>query len=207
MLHITKINPMVRAIGTMGAIAALVGGITYAQINTNSEVTLSNNTLTAGTASLAIGPSHDCSSGATTSVPGMNFDNLQPGVASAAFPFCLENAGNVPLDVTATVPNVFGISTINPNDVQLHFTCGVGGATTGSIDQTVSVGALTAGQAFGTVALNNSTNDVLSCDVTAKITASSEPSGATLTPFDINFTGTTTDSASPAVFDNTQIPV
>lgn len=205
MISIRNINPMVRAIGTMGAIAAVVGGVTFAQINTTSAVTLSDNTLTAATASLAIGPSHNCSTGATTSVPGMNFTNLQPGVESAAFPFCLENIGNVPLNITATVPNVFGNSTINPNDVLLHFTCGVGGATTGSINQSVSVGTLTGGQAFGTVALNNNTNNVLSCDVTAKITASSEQSGATLTPFDINFTGTTTDTQSPAVFNNTQV--
>jgi len=36
MLKLRHINPMVRAIGTMGAVAALVGGVTFAQQTSNT---------------------------------------------------------------------------------------------------------------------------------------------------------------------------
>jgi hypothetical protein len=54
MLHLRNINPMVRAVGTMGAVSALVGGITFAQLTSNT-VALSPNTLSTGTANLEIG--------------------------------------------------------------------------------------------------------------------------------------------------------
>jgi len=44
MLHLRNINPMVRAVGVMGAVSALVGGITFAQLTSNT-VALSPNTL------------------------------------------------------------------------------------------------------------------------------------------------------------------
>ena len=204
MIGVRNINPMVRAIATMGAIAALVGGITYAQITTTAPVSLTNNTLTAATASLAIGPNTTCATGATTSVPGMNFNNLQPGVASSPFPFCLDNTGNVALNLTANVPTTFGAG-INPNDVSLHFTCGVGGATTGAVDQISTVGGLHGGQvAFGNAALNTATNNILGCNVTATLNpAATFTSGETLTPFNIDFSGSSTDSATPTTFTNT----
>jgi hypothetical protein len=207
MVRFSKISPMVRAIGTMGTVAALVGAVTFAQITSNT-VALTNNTLSSATASLAIGAAHDCSTGATTSVQGMSFNNLQPGVASSPFPFCLDNTGNVPLNLTASVPTNFGAG-INPNDVTLHFTCGVGGATTGAVNVSTTVGALhTSPVAFGTAALNNGTNNVLSCDVTATITpAASTTSNESLTPFDIQFVGTSTDTANPTTLNNTSATV
>jgi hypothetical protein len=199
MVRFSKISPMVRAIGTMGTVAALVGAVTFAQITSNT-VALTNNTLSSATASLAIGAAHDCSTGATTSVQGMSFNNLQPGVASSPFPFCLDNTGNVPLNLTASVPTNFGAG-INP--------CGVGGATTGAVNVSTTVGALhTSPVAFGTAALNNGTNNVLSCDVTATITpAASTTSNESLTPFDIQFVGTSTDTANPTTLNNTSATV
>jgi hypothetical protein len=44
MVSIRSINPMVRAVGTMGAVAAVVGGITFAALTSNT-VALSPNTL------------------------------------------------------------------------------------------------------------------------------------------------------------------
>jgi hypothetical protein len=57
MLHLHNINPMVRAVGTMGAVSALVGGITFAQLTSNT-VALSANTLSTGSANLEIGTVH-----------------------------------------------------------------------------------------------------------------------------------------------------
>ena len=113
---IRKISPMVRAVGTMGAVAAVVGGITFAQIPSNT-VKLTDNTLTSGTAALAIGATNTCPTGDTASTPGMSFTNLQPTVASGAFTFCLQNTGNVPLNLTINTPTSFLGSAISPNDV------------------------------------------------------------------------------------------
>ncbi len=75
MFTIHKINPMVRAVGTMGAVAALVGGITFANLTSNT-VALTPNNLTSATAALQIGP--NCSTLNSSSTPGFAVTSLVP---------------------------------------------------------------------------------------------------------------------------------
>lgn len=191
MLSLRNINPMVRAVGTMGAIAAIVGGVTFAANLDQTTVKLTNNSLTSATASLAIAGDDTCAPASlTTSVQGMNFNNLLPGIPSAQFPFCLDNTGNTPLSVTVSTPTSFSGSTIASKDVTLDFTCGVGGATTGAVDVSATLKTLGNPVAFGSNPLNNGTNNIYSCNVTATLDSSVTQSNASVTPFELDFTGT-----------------
>jgi len=106
MLSIHKINPMFRAVGTVGAVAALVGGIT------SNDVTLTANTINSATASLKV---FDGSTYTTTST-GFTVTNLVPGTG-VTNPFFLENDGGVALNlsVKSTIPTLAGF--INNNDL------------------------------------------------------------------------------------------
>lgn len=190
MLSVRKINPMARAIGTMGVVAALVGAVTYAASNSNT-VALTNNDLRAATTTLKIGLTQDCSDGANHQ-QGMSFQNLVPGVTSGSYSFCIENQGNTPLALTANIPGTVTSTdpSLNPNDITLHFLCGVGGSYTGAVDASSNLGNLTTTPLpFGT--LNNSSNNVYDCTVTATLASGTSPvSGAKINSFDIDWVGT-----------------
>lgn len=199
MLSIRNINPMVRAIGTMGAVAALVGGITFAQIPSNT-VTLQNNTLVDATASLGIGLTQNCTDETLGPVDGMDFTNLQPTVTSPNFDFCLDNTGGAstgaPMYITMSVPSgAFTGSTINANDITLGVSCGVGGSYTGVVSYSGSLGGLsTTPVQLSTTPLSNASNNVWSCEANVTPDSSVTTSGGSITPFSIDFAGTTVDT-------------
>lgn len=112
-----KINPLARAIGTFGAVAALATGITFAAFS--SSVTLTNSQFSTATADLKIWDGDSYESTAT----GFNFTNVVPGVETAPFTFWLKNFGGVPLDVTSVSDNAAihnGIS--DPSQVEVKVT-------------------------------------------------------------------------------------
>ncbi len=74
MLHLRNINPMVRAVGVMGAVGALVGGITFAQLTSNT-VALSSNTLSTGSVNLEIGALSNRNHQYYNGVNGVNDNN------------------------------------------------------------------------------------------------------------------------------------
>jgi len=103
MLKFSNINPVARAVGTMGAIAAVVGGVTFAALQSNT-VALTPNTLSTGTATLAIGATGTCDANSTgTSTPGFTNQTLNPG-DPVTTSFCLVNTGSVALDMFGIIP-------------------------------------------------------------------------------------------------------
>lgn len=179
MLSLHKINPMVRAVGTMGAVAALVTGVTFANLTSNT-VALSDNTLSTATAKLVIGSTSSCADVTTTSVPGMHFTNLIPGQASSPFTFCLGNTGSIPLNITAQIPQDLSSSSIDPSKVTLSMNCGGGTITKTLADLHSSAWA------FPSNPLSAGGN--WSCTATATLDAS--VTGGSVNPFTINFVGT-----------------
>jgi hypothetical protein len=179
MFKLHKINPMVRAVGTMGAVMAVVGGVTFASLQSNT-VALTDNTLVSATAHLQIGGTNGDSCAGASDGPqaGMSFSGLVPGVQSAAFPFCLSNTGDIPLNVTTGIPTVF-TGTIPPSDVTLDMTCGDGGTSSGTLS------AYTGGTPLGTLA-NGATTD---CNAKVTLSPSYVGSGGSVTPFEIDFVG------------------
>jgi len=182
MFSIRKINPMVRAVGTMGAVAALVGGITYAAIST-PPVTLGPNTLTAASASLAIATS-GCggeSPVTTTTAPGFNSVKLTPGVASDPVSFCLENNGDIPLTITAAIPTTTG-GDIALNKVHLKLDCGGSAVLNGTLDQYAAPVAFPGPQLAA--------SDSMTCTETATLDGSyTSADGTTVPTFSVSFVG------------------
>jgi len=181
MISLRSINPMVRAVGTMGAVAALVGGITFASLTSNT-VALSPNTLTSATAHLLIGGTNGngCAGATTGPQAGMTF-KMVPGVTSEPFPFCLKNDGDVPLDITTAIPQAALVgSPISPADVTLDMTCANGGSSHGTLNQ------YTGGTPLGSIDNGESTD----CTATVTLSPSFSGPGTTVNSFDIQFVGT-----------------
>ena len=177
MLSLRNINPMVRAVGTMGAVAALVGGITFADLNTNT-VALSPNTLTSATASLLIGSNSEAFT--TPSVTGITA-TLIPGVP-APFTFYLKNSGQSDMNITASVPNGFGGSTIPATDITLGFDCG-GGPVSYTLDQWAAGSAAIPGNPL-------TSGTTWTCTETATLSTGYTGSGGeAVKPFKVNFVG------------------
>lgn len=217
MLNLRNINPMVRAVGTMGAVSALVGGITFAQLTSNT-VALSDNQLSTASAHLKIGLVSDVTGGSGTapmsatvngtdqtttpstcdnakngSVQGFDLigsKGLAPGGTSDPLNFCLENTGGTPLDLTAAIPQaVFtGDQGIPADDVTLTMTCDNGGTASDTLDQFDGTNAL------GMLAAGASTD----CQATLMLSPSfTNTTKETLPNFDIQFVGTESSSSTP----------
>ena len=179
MLSIHKINPMFRAVGTVGAVAALVGGITFANLTSNT-VALSPNNLTSATAALAIAGS--CPATTTTPIPGLTDASLAPG-HSTSVSFCLGNTGDVPLSVSVSVPqNLTADSAAQATT--LTITC----TTEGTLSTTLSAWSNGASFAFP-APLPATTGNQDSCTATAALSNGYSSNGHTIPQFDINFTG------------------
>lgn len=179
MLGISKINPMVRAIGTMGAIVAVAGGVTFAALQSNT-VALSPNSLTSATAAIAIGDGTSCPQGDAATVPGLTAA-LVPGVASAPRAFCFDNGSPIPLTLTAQVTGDFTGSSFSPADVTLTLNCGDMGTLSGTLEQYFSPVPFAA--PLGA-------NSQVNCTETATLAANSAGAGGgTLKDFDVKFVG------------------
>ena len=181
MINIRKISPMARAIGTMGVVAGLVGAVTFANLTSNTVALTPNNIATAS-AELVINNDNSCDAGSPTSVIGFQVAALAPG-GSATKNFCLFNSGDIPLDISASIPDVLGGSTAAVNTT-LDIVCTSIGTTGPALlhlwgsPQTFTLAALPVGVSeacIATVTLSNSY---------------SGPGGETIPPFTINFTGT-----------------
>ena len=173
---------IVRAVGVIGATAAIVVGATFAAFTSNTA-SLTNNTLASATADLQV---QSTSGSFSTTDAGMNFSALLPGVASSPFTFYLKDNGSADLNVTASIPESLSSSTIPLNDVTLTFT---NVTETGSVSYTLD--QLNNGQVMAlpgaSPQLTPGNFDQYS--VTATLDNSLTTSG-TVTPFTLNFVGT-----------------
>ena len=102
MVSVFKMSPLLRAIGVIGAVAALVTGITFAALQ--SQATLTNNTISSATAGLQVSTDN---LGFGASQTGFTVTGLVPG-AGTTKTFYLRNNGEVALNVTARVPALPG---------------------------------------------------------------------------------------------------
>lgn len=195
MLGLRNINPMVRAIGTMGAVAAMVTGVTFAATGQTTNVTLTSAKLTTSTPALRIaaarGEENECGYGSSTAtgwtVTGQNGEKvLVPGDSSAPFHFCLNNTGQAPLALTVNSFNVVGNPAQLAQNVTISFKCY--DTTTGRS----SGGSQNLVWMQGHPALidpNLPIGGRDQCQATATLSSSYTAEGANLM-FDLNFTGT-----------------
>lgn len=93
-----KLNPIARAVLTVGVVTGLAGGVTYAALQ--SQATLTGSSIDSGTASLLL---WDGSTFASTA-PGFTVTGLIPGVGKE-YSFYFKNGGDIPLKISAKVPS------------------------------------------------------------------------------------------------------
>lgn len=178
MVNIRKINPVARAVGTVGVVAGLVGAVTFANLTSNT-VALTDNELASATAQLQIGS--DAEPFTITSVAGINTD-LVPGVPKS-FTYYLKNTGDVSMSVKATVPTDVSASTLDPSKVTLSFDCG-GGPVSFTMNAWSNGGTATVP---GTIA----PNQIWTCSETATLDSGyTGQGGQSMVPFTVNFDGT-----------------
>lgn len=139
MLSFRNINPLVRSIGTVGAVAALVGGVTFASGTggtnvvslTGDDITTTGSWLTVATPQNA-DTSPTCV-GATPSttgeITGLNFTGLDVGATSDPYYFCIGNEHTSPFPVNIGV-STEPVGTIPTSDVTLNVACGAGDTKT-----------------------------------------------------------------------------
>lgn len=186
---IRQINPVLRAVGVIGIVAALVTSITFAALQ--SQATLTNNTISTASADLRLwdGDSFE------TSAPGFNVSNLIPGTASDPQLFYFKNAGAA-LDLTANIPVAPTYSGIGDfSKVYVTLDC-QGDADADGVK--TDIAALLAGQVdFGVTLPANSqgvigeTDNPANCSAVVDIDpATVSGSSATIDNFNIVFTGT-----------------
>jgi hypothetical protein len=190
MLHLHKINPMVRAIGTMGAVAGLVAGITFAQTLNSNQVKLTNDTISTPSLGLAVAPATagvcplvgDASW--TTSMQGMQIKNLNS--TPATYTFCLQNnsdSGSGPEAVTMTSAAAITSTGIAPTDVTLKVSCNGGTAVGGTLDTFSPTDTFVVDGAFAQ-------GTVDTCTATATLNPLYSGMGGSVNPFELDFVGT-----------------
>jgi hypothetical protein len=179
MFSIRKINPMARAVGTMGAVAALVGGVTFAALQSNT-VALTPNTLTTGSAKLAIADTNCTTDTTTTNTAGFNNVKLVPGTP-VSVNFCLVNTGDVPLTMFSIIPqDLSGSAAAASTDLKV--TCGTIGTAEGNLNTWSSYKQFD-GSSLGA-------GDAVACTASATLSNSYNGSGGESIPaFSVNFVG------------------
>ena len=180
-MKLSKISPIVRAVAVIGATAGLVTGVTFAALQSNT-VALSPNTLSSASALLSIGSGTSCPQGNTSATPGFTNVKLVPGVTSAPVAFCLDNTGDIPLNITAQVPDSFSGSQVPADQVTLTLSCPTLGNLSGTLNNYFNP-VYFPGLALGTGPTEN-------CNATVKLDANYTNSGQTVNQFDIKFFGT-----------------
>jgi hypothetical protein len=130
MLNIRKVSPMARAIGTIGVVAGLATAVTFAALQ--SQATLTDNTISTGTASLVVSNDATCNVDTVYGPTADGFDfSVLSGVGSSQNEhFCLKNAGDANLSTLLTTPALptYEDSNTNPvtvdnNKVHLVLSC------------------------------------------------------------------------------------
>ena len=121
-----------RAVGVIGATIALVTGVTFAQLTSNT-VTLTNNTLASATAQLQI----KSGGGFDITDTGFDFGKLiSGGAASSLHGFQLKNTGEVNMNITVTTGPLTVPASMDANKVKFIF------ARTGGAADTVTLAQL-----------------------------------------------------------------
>ncbi len=175
-----KVSPLARALFSIGAVAALATGITFAALN--SQATLSGNTISA-TQGIQL------SSDGTTyggSIPGFAF-NVTPGDSTGVSKtFYLKNTTTSSMSLSLSVPAavIFTGGTVNNSDVHLALNC-----TTPTLSLTSDLGSLTSSPVSitGTLTAGSTAN----CTVNATMTSDAITSGTSVTSnsFDLKING------------------
>ncbi len=151
MTNFERVKPWLRNIVAAMGVSAIVGGITFAALQSQQAI-LAGNTIDSATASLQL------------SIDGGNYANTQPGFAFTGLipggpamptetngkPLWFKNNGSAPLSLQAMIIN----APTTTGDIDLNKVFVVFTPVSGGTAQSVSVASLVAGATHGGVQLN-----------------------------------------------------
>jgi hypothetical protein len=191
-----QMNPVVRALTTFAAVAALVTGVTFAALQ--GQASLVNNTISSATADLQV----KSSGSFAAQDAGFTFSGVLPGgsaVPVAGHAFQLKNNGTTDLNIAVSVP-VAPTFTVQPgpgsvdlSKVDMLISCsnGVANFTLTSDLATLVSAHGTGGIAVTGTNLPQSPNNIVSCLARAQMDADAfAGTSASSNNFNIVFTGT-----------------
>ena len=192
MLNIRKISPVVRATGIIGVVAGLATAVTFAALQ--SQATLTNNTISTGTASLQVATVgvEGCNNDWASSQDGFDFSVPTGSGNSQTENFCVRNNGDTNLgtnmSISALPTYTDGVNPVSVNNNLVNFVMSCTVTPSGSISTNDALSTLfVSGTNLGTL---NSAN-VANCNAHVLI----DPSAFTAphiqsSGFDVVFTGT-----------------
>jgi hypothetical protein len=182
-----RVSPLLRATGIIGVVAALVTGVTYAALQ--SQATLTDNTISSGTASLLINNTENATAEGATDT-GFNFTGVIPGGASSnSHNFTLHNTGTTPLKINVGMPalptwTVTPSGSVDNTKVTLNITC-TGPSLT--LNTTVQTAWFSTAPMTGTLGAG----ETASCTANVSMDAAAfTGSNAASSNFNLIFTGT-----------------
>lgn len=179
-----------RSVAVIGGMVALVTGVTFAALQTNT-VTLAANTISTATAELLIWNGSEF----TTTAPGFAVTNLVPGEGSDEYPFYLKNSSPFDLKLSAHVPGPVEITGITggASKVKVVLTDKGSGEVTTTDLQTLMDGDVDLNGVLNANAQGNAGVPVTEGNYTVKFDidpAAVTGDSANVGSFDLEFTGT-----------------
>ncbi|HVS79188.1 MAG TPA: hypothetical protein VHD84_02785 [Candidatus Saccharimonadales bacterium] len=193
MISLRKFNPTARAVGVISAVAILAGGVTFAALQ--SQTTLSDNTISSGTAGLLV-RNAATGQGPAASVNGFAFTGVVPGgTSSNTGHFQLVNSGANDLSINVSMPNlptwtVTPSGTVDNSKVGLRVVCTGPNGTFSVRDSLQDIQQNTADLTGATLAAGTTAN----CSARVAMAPSAfSGTNATSSAFDLTFTGTGTN--------------
>ncbi|HSD55656.1 MAG TPA: hypothetical protein VLA92_00725 [Candidatus Saccharimonadales bacterium] len=183
MVQVQKINPVVRAILVVGAVAGLVVGVTFAALN--SQATLTGNTISAN-AGLQLSTDGGTTYG--SSVDGLDFSNVVLGDTNGVSKsFKVKNITSSAMSLSLRVPTapVFTGGTVDQTKVKVSLACTSPTMTLSPVTLTGMVNA------EANVTGNLTAGATADCSLTVAFDTDAVTGGATVTSdaFNIRFTG------------------
>lgn len=194
MQKVLRINPVVRAVGVIAAVAVLVTGVTFAALD-SSSASLTGNTVSSATADLTVS-----TNGSTfdSTKPGFDFEDVVPGgdpVPETGHAFWLQNEGAADLDLTATLPGTITTDPALLDLTKVHLIITDPGAdeALGGGDDTEVLNATFADLNAGEESIDGQlgSNDIKKFVVQVSMDANAfDGSSGSISAFDIEFNGT-----------------
>lgn len=203
-----RINPVMRAILVIGAVAALVTSVTLAALQ--SQATLTDNSISSATAGLLVDGS-DENTTPTASEAGFNFENLIPGAEySAPETFMLSNTGSAPLSITVYSTPGTSSEVVDKNKVHVKITNTMG--TEDTADDVSDEYTLAELETIFNPLPGVSTPDSLAAgetenfEIAVKIDESISGDGFTFDGFDLVFTGSAVAETPEETPETPEVP-
>lgn len=189
MLGMKKLNPAARAIGTVGAVVALAGGVTFAALT--STATLTDTSINTANAGLLLWDGNSFESTA----PGFTITGAIPDTPSAPQPFYFQNSGDAAETVSVKANHAPTTDLDLYSNIKVRFDCFGANSVVNTNVQSLIDGSVPLGLTLPVGAQGNESDGVNNTlgDCTATFTI--EGSGvnnnsASVTDLDLDFTGT-----------------